>query len=481
MMHKNILFIALTMVLCLVTLGARAADADIKKAEELMRQGKAAEAYAVLQGLEGENAGNVDFDYLLGIAALDSGNHERALNAFERVLAVNPAHLGARLDLARTYFALGAYDLAKQEFERVRNANPPPAASKVTSDYLAAIEKHQEAQKRRVFGYFETAIGYDDNITSATAAFRGGTQQAFGAAFNPTGNAVKRRAGYATVGGGLELGADLNDTFSVSAGVDVKGRYYNPGTAPVEPAPRPVPGDIPRDNSAYDSQTLDGRVGLSARISAKMLVGLFLRRQEFRQEGDTPINPGQSRTTADRDTNAGGADIRYALTPESQVGAFIQYANNRYPTLDTQDTDQTVIGLSYLQALQRKGNPLFYLSVFQSNDYALRPQNPPVNSTNVTRRVSGLRTYGQYSVMDNTDLLGGFGYSRREDQTAFSRSTQVPYGIDDTFEFSAGVTWRFAPLWSVRGMVQFTKNNSNLDLYSFTRTDTSVTLRRELR
>jgi hypothetical protein len=45
------------------------------------------------------------FDYLLGIAALDSGKPDRATIAFERVLAVNPNFAGARLDLAIYVFA----------------------------------------------------------------------------------------------------------------------------------------------------------------------------------------------------------------------------------------------------------------------------------------------------------------------------------------------------------------------------------------
>ncbi len=480
-MLKKIPLLILALVLSLGTLGAMAAEANLRKAEELMRQGKPGEAFSLLQPLEAQNAGNIDFDYLLGIAALDSGNHERALIAFERVLAVNPAHLGARLDLGRTYFAMGALDLAQQEFERVRAANPPPAARKVVDDHLTAIVERQKSQRTRIAGYLEAGLGYDNNITSVTSTFAGGTQQAFGAAFTPTGNAIRRKAGFFQLGGGVDFVSALTDTFALTAGFDAKGRYFDPRSAPVEPAPRPVAGDVPRDNSAYDSQTLDGRVGLSVRLDPRTTLNLALKRQQFRQDGDTPINPGQSRTTADRDTDAFGYDIRFALTPEVQIGLFFQYANNRYKTLDTQDTDQIVYGLSFLQAYQRKGNPLIFLSVFQSEDYALRPQNPPVNTTDVSKRVRGVRAYGQYSVTESTDVSLGFGYSGRDDQTGFSRSTLVRYGVDETYETTIGVNWRFAPLWSVRGMIQYTRNDSNLDLYSFKRTESSVMLRRDFR
>lgn len=484
-MHNKISVAALALALLLGAFGAMAAEADLKKAEELMRQGRAADAYNLLQPLTTQNAGNVDFDYLLGIAALDSGRPDEALNAFERVLAVNPAHMGARLDMGRTFFAMGSLDLAKQEFERVRAANPPPAARNVVDKYLAAIEERSKEEKRRLTGYLEAGAGYDDNITSVTSAFQSGSQQAFGfVGLDPTGNAVRRRAPFLNIGGGLDFYGAVTDTFAITAGIDAKQRYHEPKSAPQDGRPQLAGEGGPRDNSAYDSQTIDLRVGVAVKLDPRTLFNVNLKRQEFRQDGDTPINPAQPRATADRDTNALAYDVRYALTPESQAGVFFQYANNRMLTINTQDTDQVVLGLSYLHAFQRQGNPVVFVSAFQSDDYALRPQDPPVNSTDVSKRVRGLRFYGQYSVAGNADLFTALGYSRREDQTDYSRTARgnaIRLGIDDTFEVGLGVNWRFAPLWSLRGQVQHTKNESNLELYSFKRTETSVTVRREFR
>ena len=89
---------------------AFAQQSEIPRAEQLMKQGRAAEAYALLEPLESAQAGNIAFDYLFGTAALDSGHPDRATIAFERVLLVNPNFAGARLDLARAYFAMGSDD-----------------------------------------------------------------------------------------------------------------------------------------------------------------------------------------------------------------------------------------------------------------------------------------------------------------------------------------------------------------------------------
>ena len=483
-MQKNMPLLLLSLVLFLGSFSALAADAAFTRAEELMRQGKPAEAYSLLKPLEAENAGNVDFDYLLGIAALDSGKPDEALNAFERVLAVNPTHMGARLDMGRAFYTLGALDLSKQEFERVRAANPPEAARNVVDKYLAAIEQSTKERRRSLTGYLEGGGGYDNNITSVTSTFFAGTQQAFNQGFDPTGNGIKRRAAFLAMAGGLDFITPLTEAISFTAGFDAKQRYYDPKDAPLETRPRTVLGDAPRDNSAFNSQSLDGRVGLLLGLG-KHVFGVSVKRQEYRQDLDVPLNPGEGRVTGDRNTTAVAGEWRYALSSEGQIGALVQYANNRYPTINIQDTDQTLLALSYTHSFQRPGRPVIFASVFQSEDRALRPQNPQANPlTDVSKTLKGVRLIGGYSVTERTDLSLMLGYVKREDDTAGSRSTSPTapqFGKDDLYEVGLGVNWRFAPLWSLRGQAQYTENRSNLSLYSFRRAEYSATLRRDFR
>ncbi len=80
------------------------ADAVLDEARALMGQNKAAAAFALLDPLEEDRSGDPEFDYLLGIAALDSGEFTRAIFALERVLAVEPGNDIARAEIARAYF-----------------------------------------------------------------------------------------------------------------------------------------------------------------------------------------------------------------------------------------------------------------------------------------------------------------------------------------------------------------------------------------
>src|SRR4026209_814340 len=79
--------------------------AVLRQAEALVRPGAAQQAWGLLAPLERQYAGRPDFDYVLGVAALESGRPNRATFVFERVLTVNPGHLAARPELPRAHFA----------------------------------------------------------------------------------------------------------------------------------------------------------------------------------------------------------------------------------------------------------------------------------------------------------------------------------------------------------------------------------------
>ena len=97
-----------------------AGAADLEKALGLIAGGNAQQAYELLAAEEEANAGDPNFDYLLGLAALDSGQPGRAVFALERVLAVDPTHARARAEIARAYFQLGELETSRQEFEAVK-------------------------------------------------------------------------------------------------------------------------------------------------------------------------------------------------------------------------------------------------------------------------------------------------------------------------------------------------------------------------
>src|SRR4030081_3534524 len=79
------------------------ADALTDRARALLAGKDAKGAYTLLLPQEAQRAGDPEYDYLLGVAALDSGQYERAVFALERVLGVQPDNHVARAEIARAY------------------------------------------------------------------------------------------------------------------------------------------------------------------------------------------------------------------------------------------------------------------------------------------------------------------------------------------------------------------------------------------
>ncbi|MDX8385278.1 MAG: tetratricopeptide repeat protein, partial [Gallionella sp.] len=140
----------------------------IATATKLLNEAKFGEAYALLVPYQSKLAGDSEFDYLLGIAALDIGKPNEAIFALERVLAVSPNHLQARAEIARAYLAVGEIAASKQEFETVQNQNPPEEVKATIQKFLAIIESNKSSKKTAFSGYVEAMVGNDSNVNNAT-------------------------------------------------------------------------------------------------------------------------------------------------------------------------------------------------------------------------------------------------------------------------------------------------------------------------
>ena len=100
-------FLRLLLILLLLFANQVFADSpDLNQIKLLVDTGKSSEAYAIMAPEEENFSGNIDVDYIFAIAALDSGNVEKSISIFDRILSINPKFAGARIDLARAYFLI---------------------------------------------------------------------------------------------------------------------------------------------------------------------------------------------------------------------------------------------------------------------------------------------------------------------------------------------------------------------------------------
>lgn len=443
---------------------AQAQQADIQRADRLVKEGRAAEAFAILEPLESSNAGDIQFDYLLGIAALDAGKPDRASIAFERVLATDPDFAGARLDLGRAYFAMGSDDLAKEEFESVAKVNPPENVKQIVAKYLDAIEARKKRDLPVLATYVEGGGGTDTNISAVTSNFTSAVLQAYNLAnVQPTGNSLRRQGSFSNAGVGTEYTHPSLDYPGLAyyVGADARERrYYD-------------------NNAAFSSQQLDFRGGVSWQVDANLFKA-GVQDQHYFQEGSAPASTEGTAVNNDRKTFGYTFEYRRALPGNMQLGAFLQLNEQRFATNNTQDVNQNLYGLQWIKALDMPWKPLLFATAFLSRDRALRPQNT-AGTTDVSKTITGLRGYAQVTPYEHIDFYGSLGHTERDDNAMFSRSTVLGYGKDRTFDVTLGLNWRFMPSWVLRFQGTTTENRSNLSLYEYKRTEYIVNIRRDFK
>ena len=442
---KRLLF-ALGFCLWVTGNGALAADLDLAKAEALMKQGKAAEAYSLLEPFEFEQSGNIKFDYLLGIAALDSGKPDKATIAFERVLAIDPNFAGARVDMGRAYFALGDFTRARTEFETVLTQNPPAAAKVTIDNYLAAIEKQESAKKTKTTGYFEATVGHDTNVNFATSQSQIAVPALGNLIFTLNQTGVKAPDDYLGFGLGGEVSHQVNPTLGLYAGADVRSRSNS-------------------TQDRFDSISLDARAGIAMGEGANVF-RLGVLGGKFELDGKN-----------NRDTDGVNAEWRHLINPANQLSAFGQYARYRFePTISVNNFDQSTIGANWLHIIN-DGKGLVSASLFTGDE------NAPERADG-GKRFSGLRLGGQVQLNEKTELFAGLGAQFSKYQlanAAFSSPTESLTRDDKQYDANLGLNWHFDKAWTVRPQISHIRNNSNIVIYKFDRTDVSITIRRDFK
>jgi len=441
-----LVFLGFLVLSMLVPVGLAQAQTqpDLAQAEMLVRGGKADEAWKLLSPHEFDLAGKEDFDYLLGVAALESGRADRATLVFERVLAVNPDHAAARLDMARAYFALGDFQRARGEFDQVlQHEDTPPAAKLTIERYLAAIEERDPSRRTRITGYAEASIGRDSNINAATSS---GSIYVplFNTNFTLGSSSVKASDNFILVGGGAELSHVLGGGVSLFAGVDLKQRMH-------------------RDWDTYDNRSVDYRAGLQA-VHGKDVFRLTVGRNDYDLD-QTPY----------RRIGSLGMELRHALDAKTQFLGFGQVSEIKYLQTGSQSysSTQIIAGLGFVRSLEGNGNPIVFGSAYFGDDSATR------NRGDGDRDIYGARIGYQRSLRDDLDVIASLSATRSN----YLRENPLfmDYRRETQYDLGLGLNWRFQRDWSLKPQLTYTRSDSNFQVYDYDRYELMLTLRKDFR
>lgn len=142
------------------------AESEVQsKARALMAKEKYQQAYTLLEKAAVDEAGDPEFDYLLGIAAIRAGKPAQAVFALERVVQTQPNYAAARMELVGAYMQLGLDRQAQEQLDILKTQNPPPAAQESMARFQDILRPRLSDTPRAV-RLLGLSIGHDSNVGS---------------------------------------------------------------------------------------------------------------------------------------------------------------------------------------------------------------------------------------------------------------------------------------------------------------------------
>lgn len=431
---RAVFFSAIT--LALASTVANAQEDALQTARQALTGGDAARAISILQPLESTRAGEPAYDFLLGLALLDSGDPQRAIFALERVLAVQPNNAQARAEIARAYLMTGERKLALQEFDTVRNMKIPDDAQRTIDRYLSAFG----AGPTRLGGYLEATGGYDTNVNSATSA-SGVYINLFDIVATLSPTARKHGAGYIGLSGGINFNKPLNESVALVADAS-----FNRNTI--------------TDSSPFDTQTLNGNIGLRW-AEGKNALSVGLMAQAF------SVDDNRNRNTVGLI-----GQWQHYFDASRQFTVFGQYLKFSYPGQHLRDANRSVIGVAYGQQFGGAYAPSFFVSSYVGAERETSNGFPQFG-----HKPWGFRLGGQLNLNPNTQLFASAAIERRRYGGADPLFLTIRR--DTQYDLRIGLKYEPYRYWSIVPSIALTDNRSNTPLYDYSRAIYSVTLRRD--
>jgi hypothetical protein len=434
-----------TLVLaCLLTTFSLMALADetLDQAAELIKQKNFKPAFELLEPFESERAGEIDYDYLLGVAAIESGQVSRGVFALERVLAQQPNHLSARAMIAKGYFRGGEAENARAEFQNILGQSDDPQLKKLIEDNMSAVDK-ATGQATTFAAFIDGGWGFDSNINSATS---NSTVAAPGIApgLNLTLTSASREQSskYLSLAAGASFRTPLSKNLSVFGSVQGSTRTN-------------------WNENMFDPSFVDFSLGLNYKRFIDSFT-IALQRNNYDIDGNRF-----------RKSHGVAAQWQRQLDDQNQVSLFLQTADLNYPQSGgVRDAQRSVGGAAWGHAFSGDKAPVVYLSGYYGQE-----DTDKARFDFLSNEFYGVRVGGQMVLNYKLVAFANTSYEVREydkQDPAFLKTRE-----DDQFDFSVGMRYLPIPGWTIRPQLSYLKNDSNISLFDFDRAVLSVNFRKD--
>lgn len=406
---------------------ALAAEPDLARARQLMAEGQYPSAFELLLPFEPAKLTDPGFNRLLGEAALKAGRAEQAVTFFERSLSASPGSVEAHLGLGRAYMALGDYARAKIEFETVlRFDDLPPDLESQAEIYAEAALAY--AQGRRLLSSGYAMIGLGNYRVGAV------------------GGGPRNEPFYsARVGGRLNY--ELDDGYALVGSLDYRFRDY-------DAVGRRNDSDL-RWNGAVSRNVGEGNwvAGVRGRASYR---GDGIWRNDFGLYGN----------------------YRLRLDADNQVAAGLEVRQRRYPPGRLRERTRNIVEAtgSWTRSLL-DGKASFTLAGQAGREFNTQRADGDANffglspslNYNFTENLGGFVMFWWQNDRYNIERLGAPG----------DRLVGIGTRNDNLYEVGGGLTWQFAPKWSLNPEILYVRDRSNILAANYSSTEAWITLRRD--
>ncbi len=423
----------------LVCAAGHADESALSQARILHQTGKAQQAYQLLQSNADKYAGTVEYDYLLGQAAIDAGHPLEAVFALERVLDQSPDFAPARAELARAYFLIGENEAARLEFRQAQEAEMPAKSKELIARYLSTIDERILGGISDSSFYISVGLGHDSNVNSATS-----TSQIV----VPTGILILPAPETDSSVGLLQGGGRFSHALKQNLNL------YGSGNVRLYEA---------FDESDFSTQIIDGVVGLHF-LQGLNQYRVSLVGQVFSLDG-----------SANRNLLGLSGQWQRTIDAANQFTLFGQYASLRFPDAGRLDVNQLSVGATWLHLFDSGAyQPMTYLTAYYGTE---DEQTDIAGSGFIGRDYFGFRAGLRFKT--SARLLWSVVLTYQQSEYGGVNLVFAETREDDFIKIIAGADYLLSDGWSVRPELTYSDNGSTLEVNRYDRLRALLTVRKE--
>ena len=408
----------------------------IKDAVSLLAKNESEKAVSLLENYVEDFAGDSQFDYILGKAAFANGEESLAVFALERSVLVSPRKEDSRYLLAKAYEKLGESDQALVHFNYIIQNSKNSQYVSASQNYLNIIRNKNSLTHST---FITAGFGKDSNANSATES-----DQFLGLNLTSSSQSTPSIMSIAQLTDHLNY--PLSKKIALFSTTTLFKYDYN---------------------DAEFINTLGGAIDSGINYNFNKFLSNRVSFSYRHIEVDGQLN-----------NRSAIANYYLQLTSgkSSAIGASVSGGRVDFvPEYSIRDIDQYNTGLFYTQGITLKRSMLvttrFFLS--SSKEIAVHSNSQYNRLTNAVYAAASIPLKIAHNLFE---IKAALKFSDSNYDSPF-------FGIerrDKNYSAAMKLNVRINRYWAIEPSINVIKNSSSVDLYDFTRTQTSIVLTHQI-